>query len=66
MIVKRIENFEGTEVVKYLQEDGTFGAMETARRFETEEDAQDRIDLEKDDPKYDKTYMGECRFEVVK
>lgn len=63
-IIKRTERFEDAEFIQFVQASGFFGSMETARRFETREDAEDYIDTEKTDPKYDRAYMGECTFTV--
>ena len=62
MIVKRVEVFEDVEMTTYLQDNGFWGKKETARVFDTKEDAEDRIELEKADPVYDKEFMGECSF----
>jgi hypothetical protein len=62
MIIKRVEFFEREEFVTYLQDNGAWGKKETARVFDTKEDAEDMIELEKEDPVYDKGFTGECSF----
>lgn len=64
MRIKRIENYNGTEMTTYMQENGFFGRKETARIFNDREDAEELIDMEKSDPMYDKGIMGECTFEI--
>jgi hypothetical protein len=64
MIIKRTETLEGEENVTYLQSDGSFGKKETARFFCCREKAEDYIDSEECDPKYDKPWMGKCEFDI--
>lgn len=63
-MIKRTENFEGNIHIKYMQESGFFGNKETARLFDTQEDAEWMIEVEQSDTVYDKAFMGECTFEV--
>ena len=63
-LVKRTEVFEGNVTTTYLQESGFWGNKGTARIFTDREKAEDYIEVEQDDPKYDKIFMGECTFEI--
>ena len=63
--VKRVEKLEGTTTIEYLNKNGFLDKANPIRFFDSPEDASEYIDLEKSDPKYDKSYMGVCTFEVV-
>ena len=64
-IIKRTETYEGKDMVTYRQESGFFEkSKETALRYSACEDAEFAIELEQSDPKYNKSFMGECRFEI--
>ena len=64
-IIKRTETYEGKDIVTYKQESGFFEkSKETAFRYSAYEDAECAVELERDDPKYDKSFMGNCRFEI--
>ena len=64
-IVKRTETYEGKDMVTYRQESGFFEkSKDTALRYSSYEDAEYAVELERDDPKYDKSFMGECKFEI--
>ena len=64
-IIKRTETYEGKDMVTYRQESGFFAlSKDTALRYSAYEDAEYAVELEQDDPKYDKSFMGECRFEI--
>ena len=51
----------------YLNNNGWFNVydIKSARVFETKEDAEWRLELEKSDPVYDKPYMEDVTFEIV-
>ena len=64
-IIKRTETYEGKDMVTYRQESGFFEkSKDTALRYSSYEDAEYAVELERDDPKYDKSFMGECKFEI--
>ena len=64
-IIKRTETYEGKDMVTYRQESGFFEkSKETALRYSAYEDAEYAVEMEQDDPKYDKSFMGNCRFEI--
>ena len=64
-VIKRTETYEGKDMVTYRQESGFFEkSKDTALRYSTYEDAEYAVELEQDDPKYDKSFMGNCRFEI--
>ena len=59
-IIKRIEDGER---VRFLDKNGWFTPKkEEARLFDGQQDAMDYIEDEKDDPKYDKPYIGKMEF----
>lgn len=63
--VKRIENLDGREHVTYLDRNGQFVyGIGSARVFDSYEDAAEYIEDEKCDPVYERSFMGECRFEI--
>lgn len=64
-IIKRTETYEGKDMVTYRQESGFFEkSKDTALRYSAYEDAEYAVELEQDDPKYDKSFMGKVRFEI--
>lgn len=63
-IIVRTEIFDGDVRIGVLDKLGTFYNQAEVRKFESREDAEDRIEDEKCDPVYDKPFMGECTFEV--
>lgn len=62
--IKRTENFEGKISSELMNEKGWFDNGST-RYFADKQSALDYIDDEKCDPRYQKSYMGKCTFEVV-
>lgn len=65
--IKRTEFNDNTKHEAFMDPDGHFVLTDKvgAMWFQQEEDAKAYIECEKDDPKYDKPWMGVCIFEII-
>ena len=64
-IIEIIENIDNEEYTHYVGDKRNTYNKAEARIFDSIEDAEEILDMEKSDPKYDKPMFAGCRFEIV-